>query len=329
MPRKKQFFAPLLSLVLIVPTLGVGAEQDFEEWLAGLQAEATEQGISPAVLKAAFTNVAPIPRVITLDRHQPEGTITFSQYLRNMLPDARITQARQHYNEYREVLEAISARYEVQPQFLVAFWGIESDFGRNQGGFSVIAALSTLAYDGRRSAYFRGELLDALRIVQRGDVTPIKMVGSWAGAMGQAQFMPSVFLKYGVDYDGNGRRDIWSSPPDVLASAANYLHGIGWHGNESWGEEVFLPADFDRTSLGLDRTPRTASEWGALGVRDKADKPLSGKISTSLLSIGSPEDRVLAVYPNYHVIRLWNRSNYFATAVGLLSDAILGKGSRR
>jgi len=248
--------------------------------------------------------------------------MTFAQYLKNILPASRIIQARRHYRENRELLEQIGTRYEVQPNFIVAFWAIESDFGRNQGGFSVVAALTTLAYDGRRSAYFRGELLDALRILQRGDVTPSRMIGSWAGAMGQAQFMPSVFLKYGVDYDGNGRRDIWGSRSDVLASAANYLNNVGWHGNESWGAEVRLPSGFDSGIMGLEHT-QTLDDWNGLGVRYSDGRPLLGSLTASILQPGGPGNRIFVVYPNYSVIRIWNRSNYFATTVGLLADAIV------
>ena len=286
-----------------------------------MQEEARGQGISDTVLNSAFAGVAPIAQVIALDRHQPEVTMDFETYLQNVVPATRIAQARLNYHQHRDLLEEIAARYEVQPHFLVAFWAIESDFGRNQGGFSVIGALTTLAYDGRRSAYFRGELFDALRILQRGDVTPARMIGSWAGAMGQAQFMPSVFLKYGVDFDGDGRRDIWHSRADVLASAANYLHGVGWHGNESWGTEVDLPSQFDPSLLGLEHT-KMAGEWGTLGVHLVDGSPLAGNITASILQPGGPGGRVFAVYPNYLVIRIWNRSNYFATAVGLLADAI-------
>ncbi|CAK0759629.1 membrane-bound lytic murein transglycosylase B [Gammaproteobacteria bacterium] len=298
------------------------AAQDFDTWLTGLQAEARGQGISEIILEDAFSGVAPIARVIELDRHQPETTMTFAQYLKNILPNSRIVQARRHYRENRELLENIGERYEVQPNFIVAFWAIESDFGRNQGGFSVIAALTTLAYDGRRSDYFRGELLDALHILQRGDVKPSRMIGSWAGAMGQAQFMPSVFLKYGIDYDGNGRRDIWSSRADVLASAANYLHNVGWHNDENWGAEVRLPTGFDSGRMGLDH-PQTLEEWNELGIRYADGRPLAGNLTASILQPGGPGNRVFAVYPNYHVIRVWNRSNYFATTVGLLADAIV------
>lgn len=311
-----------LWAILSIPQPMAKATRDFEIWLNGLRTEARSLGISAPILEKAFIGVTPLARVIELDRNQPETTMTFKQYLRNVLPAARIAQARRHYQENREILEDISTRYEIQPNFLVAFWGIESDFGRNQGGFSVIASLATLAYDGRRANYFRAELLDALRILDRGDTTPARMIGSWAGAMGQAQFMPSVFLKYGVDYDGNGRRDIWGSRGDVFASAANYLKNIGWHGDENWGTEVFLPNNFDPELFGLEQQ-KPLNEWNALGVRKINGALLKGNLSASILQPGGAGNRIFAVYPNYHVIRKWNKSNYFATTVGLLADAII------
>ncbi len=314
----------LILAMLCFTAPSVAVAQDFAAWLLELREEAHRQGISDAVLRDALSDVTPLPRVIALDRHQPEVTMSFEQYLENVVPAVRITKARSQYQQNRDLLEEIAERYEVQANFLVAFWAIESDFGRNQGNFSVISALATLAYDGRRSAYFRGELLDALHILQRGDVAPDHMIGSWAGAMGQAQFMPSVFLKYSVDYDGDGRCDIWGNRADVLASAANYLHNIGWHGKEGWGTVVMLPIGFDGKLLGLAQT-KTLSEWGALGVSRSDGKPLTGAMTASLLQPGGEEGQVYAVYPNFLVIRTWNRSNFYATAVGLLADAVIAK----
>lgn len=310
---------PILAIITVPLT---EAASNFDTWLREFRNEARGQGISDMVLDSAFSKITPISRVIELDRNQPEKTMTFSQYLRNVVPPSRINQARRQYREHRKLLEEIGTRYKIQPRFLVAFWAIESDFGRNQGNFSVIASLATLAYDGRRSAYFRGELLDALRILQRGDVTTSRMRGSWAGAMGQAQFMPSVFLKYAVDYDGNGRCDIWSSSADVFASAANYLNNIGWDGTKSWGVEVHLPSNFDVQLLGLDHS-KTLNEWHELGIRTVNGQPITGEIPASIVQPGNVDNRVFAVYQNYHVIRNWNRSNYFATAVGLLADTMM------
>ncbi len=318
----------LLPLLLLAAFSAGGATQDFEDWLAGLQEEARGQGISETVLQKAFSGVNPIDQIIVLDRHQPETTMGLEQYLRNVIPASRVAKARAQYRQYYDILEKIGAQYGIQPRFLVAFWGIESDFGRNQGGFSVVAALTTLAYDGRRSAYFRGELLDALRILQRGDVTPKRMVGSWAGAMGQVQFMPSVLLQYGVDYDGNGRCDLWGDRADVFASAANYLHGVGWQADEGWGTEVHLPPGFDRTLLGLEQV-KTLREWRELGVSPVHGDAWTGDLRASIVQPDVHNDRIFAVYPNYRVIRIWNRSHYFATAVGLLADAVVAKPQQK
>src|SRR5215831_7065633 len=177
----------------------------FGDWLKGVRADARKEGIRAQTLDAAFVGVAPLPKVIELDRKQPEFTLTFLEYLDRVMPQMRIDRARDRLAQRRPVLDAVGQRYGVPPRFIVALWGIESDFGQQTGGFSVIAALATLAYDGRRAAYFRRELIDALRILDRGDVTPGAMKGSWAGAMGQSQFMPSSFLRYAVDFDGDGR----------------------------------------------------------------------------------------------------------------------------
>ena len=313
------------SAILLLAMVTTVAAADFRQWLADFQTEAQQQGISSSVLADAFTGVALLPKVIELDRHQPEGTMTFAEYLRRVLPLQRIGEARRRYQENRELLERVATRYGVPARFLVAFWTIESDFGRNQGGFHVIPALATLAYDGRRSTYFRQELLDALKVLQRGDVTASRMVGSWAGAMGQAQFMPSVFLKYGIDEDGDGRRDIWGSRADVFASAANYLKGIGWIEEQTWGREVRLPEGFDVNQLGLDTT-RSLQDWFDQDVQWADGAGQTGHelptLLASLLRPGGAEGRVYAVYGNFHVIRKWNRSNYFATAVGLLADEV-------
>ncbi|HSK40595.1 MAG TPA: lytic murein transglycosylase, partial [Arenibaculum sp.] len=233
----------LLSGVFALLVLGwsagnAGAATDFAAWVGDLRREAVGRGISTCVLDAALHGVAPLPRVIELDRKQPERTITFARYLDRVVTPARVRRGRALHAEHRALLEEIGHRYGVQPRFIVALWGIETDFGRNTGGFDVIAALATLAYDGRRSAYFRSELLDALEILEQGHVRPEAMKGSWAGAMGQCQFMPSSFRRYAVDADGDGRRDIWSTLPDVFASTANYLGQAGWNPRYTWGREV-------------------------------------------------------------------------------------------
>ncbi len=298
-----------------------GAES-FAEWREGVRNEALEIGISAAIFDAAFTDVEPIPRVIELDRSQPEVTLTFDQYVERVVPESRVEKGRTLLTEHRDLLEPIGRKYGVPPRFIVALWGIETNFGQYLGGFPVIASLATLAYDGRRSAYFRQELLQALRILEDGHITPEAMMGSWAGAMGQSQFMPSSFVNYAVDHDGDGRRDIWGTQGDVFASAANYLAQAGWRAGETWGRQVTLPSGFDHALTGLE-VKKTLAEWQALGLRraDGSDLP-QADIGGSVVLPGGEGGPAYLVYNNYRTIMRWNRSFYFATSVGLLADGI-------
>ena len=314
-------FVALISVLLLfaVP----GSAEDFQIWLGKLRVEAEGKGISQSVLDEALAGIQPIPRVIELDRRQPEFTLTFTQYRDRVVPQSRIKKGRVKYQENRDLLEEIGGKIGVQPRFIVALWGIETDFGRVTGGFKVIPALATLAHDGRRSAYFRKELLNALQILHEGHIAPKEMMGSWAGAMGQSQFMPSSFLAHAVDYDGDGRRDIWTTRPDVFASAANYLAKSGWRADQTWGREVKLPPDFDFALADL-KVRKPIGGWQALGVR----QPDGGDLPTRQLSasIVLPEKGKMSpaylVYSNYRTTLRWNRSTYFALAVGLLSDGI-------
>ena len=301
------------------------SRESFTEWREGVRSEALNLGISASIFDAAFADVEPIPRVIELDRSQPEVTLTFSEYLERVVPDSRVAQGRELLAKHRELLEPIGREFGVPPRFIVALWGIETSFGRYLGGFPVIAALATLAHDGRRSAYFREELLHALRILEDGHITPDAMMGSWAGAMGQSQFMPSSFVRYAVDYDGDGKRDIWGTHADVFASAANYLAQAGWRTGETWGRHVQLPAGFDHALAGL-KVTKTLAEWQALGLRraDGSSLPQAA-MSGSVVLPGGEEGPAYLVYDNYRTIMRWNRSYYFATSVGLLADRIGGR----
>ena len=231
--------------------------EEFDAWRSNLRTEAVAKGISASLFDEAFQNVAPIARIIELDRNQPEFTLTLSTYLQKVVSGTRAKKARIRIEEHKDILAEVSAKYGVQPRFIVALWGIETNFGQHTGGFSVVAALATLAYDGRRSAYFRKELLNALTILQEGHIKPADMKGSWAGAMGQSQFMPSSFLSYATDWDGDGRRDIWTTQNDVFASIANYLSSVGWRDDLTWGREVKVPAGLDAASLSKAKTKKT------------------------------------------------------------------------
>jgi membrane-bound lytic murein transglycosylase B len=298
-------------------------EIDFSTWLDSLKREARQAGIRPATLERAFAGVQPIPRVIELDRKQPERTMTFQQYMERVVTQSRIAEARRRLEENRALLEPIGRAFGVPPRFIVALWGIETNFGQNMGSFPVIASLATLAYDGRRSSFFRKELLNALKIVDEGHIEPRAMLGSWAGAMGQSQFMPSSFLAYAVDWNGDGRRDIWGTREDVFASIANYLAKAGWKGDAGWGGEVRLPSSFDTRLAGLE-VKKPLDFWHGLGVRQPDGRSLAGSSETaSVLLPGGNDGPALLVTDNYRTILRWNNSVYFASAVGYLADSLL------
>lgn len=319
--RRSWALGVLVALCLLGGT-GAARADRFADWLTGLRADAEAAGIRPQTLDIALSGVAPLPKIIELDHKQPEFTLTFQDYIDRTLPQDRVDRARERLRQRAPLLAPIVAQYGVPGRFLVALWGIESDFGRQTGGFSVVAALATLAFDGRRSAYFRGELLDALRILDRGDVSAAGMKGSWAGAMGQSQFMPSTFLRFAVDYNGDGKRDIWSDGPDLFASIANYLAQSGWQAGEGWGTAVLLPAGFDPSQASLD-VQKPVADWEALGVRPAAGGALPpSPLPVSVLLPGGADGPAFLVYENFRVLLKWNRSNYFAAAVGMLADRI-------
>jgi membrane-bound lytic murein transglycosylase B len=301
----------------------------FDAWLEGVKRDAAAAGISEPTIEAALTGVQPIERVLELDRRQPEFTRTFWAYLDKSVSPARIERGRQLLARHRGLLEQVRGRYNVQPRYLVAFWGLESDFGKHTGDFSVIGALATLAYDERRSAFFRTQLLDALHILDAGHIAPGNMRGSWAGAMGQLQFIPSTFTAYSVDFDGDSRRDIWTSLPDVFASAANYLASIGWRGDEIWGREVRLPAEFDWELAAL-KTRKPIAEWRRLGVRrSDGGKLPAADLSGAIVLPAGHKGPAFLVYGNFNTIMTWNRSLLYAIAIGHLSDRLAGKGPLR
>ncbi len=300
----------------------VAAQDRFQVWLAGLRREARGQGISTRTLDAALAGIRPIPAVIEADVRQPERRITFAEYRRRVVSADRIERGRQMLTLHRQLLTEVTARYGVPAQVLVALWGIESNFGERQGTYPVFAALATLAYDGRRAKFFRRELLSALKIVEHGSAEPARMLGSWAGAMGQNQFMPSTYLSYAVAFGGNGHPDIWSSLPDVFASMANYLSRAGWDARYIWGREVSVPDGLDEGRIGLEhRAPLPT--WHERGVRlpDGGELPIVA-IPASLLRMDDGDSSSYLVYGNFRALMAWNRSTYFGVSVGLLSDSL-------
>jgi len=304
----------------------------FDEWLAGVRAEALERGISVRTLDAALTGLEPQPMVVQRDRTQAEFTFTLDGYVRRRLTPALVRDTRRAYARERRLLGRVSRAYGVPETIIASIWALESNLGRFSGVRPTVQALATLAWDGRREAFFRRELLDALLIVDRGDIELDSLKGSWAGAMGQPQFMPSSYLRFAQDFDGDGRKDIWTSKPDVFASIAAYLKENGWSGRYRWGREVRLPAD----RSALDRAaplrvegcsakrgmtiPLPLSRWHALGVRrvDGARLP-SASLDASLVR---SETRSFLVYGNYEAVLAYNCAHAYAMSVGLLADRL-------
>jgi len=306
----------------------------FSEFLNGIRTEALARGIKPGLVEAALSNIdEPMPIVLQRERTQAETVLSLEKYLTQRLTPKRIQTGREMLEAHRELLDRISARYRVPSAIVLAIWGVESDYGRLTGIRPTIAALATLAWDPRRSTFFRGELFNALDILNRGDIELSAMKGSWAGAMGQPQFMPSSYLKYAEDFDGDGRRDIWATPGDIFASIANYLVGYGWTSDGTWGREVKATPAVARRIVnevarrdGSCRAMRDMTvalplkRWQALGVRLPNGHALpSAAIDASLVS---GTTRHFLVYHNYDAILGYNCANSYALGVALLADRI-------
>jgi len=305
------------------------AKPDFGQWLEALKTEAKTKGIRDETLASALTGIQPIDRILDFDRRQPEFTMTLDMYLARIVTPERIAQGKKLMATHRKVLSAVSERFGVPAKVIVALWGIESGFGKSIGDYPVVTALATLAYDGRRSQYFRTELINALTIVDRG-ATPQQMRGSWAGAMGQCQFMPSTYLKYATRWSGTGAPDIWTTPADVFASAANYLGSVGWDMKSTWGRPVRLTAHLDSSLTGL-AVKKTVAEWTKLGVREANGKPLpKSEMMASIVHADPGRDSTgtgppFIVYDNFRTLMNWNRSIFFGVAAGTLADRIASR----
>jgi membrane-bound lytic murein transglycosylase B len=305
-------------------SIGHAQTRTFEVWLETFRSAALKASISPTTIDSALTGLTPLEEVIKRDRSQLEFTVDFRTYLARVVSPGRIEEGKRMLAEHAELLEQVGKRYGMPPELLTAVWGIESNYGRTQGDFSVVQALATLAYDGRRATLFRGELLNALRILDQGHVDVGAMKGSWAGAMGQLQFMPTTFLTYAKDGDGDGRKDIWGSTADALESAANYMSS-NWQPGLRWGRQVSVRPTFNLSLAGLKRT-RTLAQWQALGVRLPGGEalPRDNVRASIVLPDKDAREPAFLVYQNYRVLLRWNRSNFFALAVGHLADRIAG-----
>ena len=301
----------------------------FPAYVELLKQHAEAQGIKVSTIERGFANIHFIERVVKADKGQPEkrATVTLASYLNNVLPKSRINAGVNQYLENKTLLDSASRKYGVPPQFIVALWGLESGFGRSQGKEDVISALATLSFEGRREALFSKQLLAALEIMDKGYIPEDQALkGSWAGAMGQSQFMPTSYLSYAADGDGDGKMDIWNNKADVFASIANYLSTEGWQSTLPWGYQVSLPAEFDRSLEGvkLDQG-KTVSQWEQLGVKLPTFAHLPPEVKTWIVIPDDPEGRTFLVTENFRTIMHWNRSYYFALSVCIMADGIANK----
>lgn len=333
----------ILSTLLIIGMMNSSmaaktelTEEGFAEYVIKLKAEALAQGFSQALIDESFAEVKFHKRAVKADRSQPENIETLDTYLPKRVPKWKVDKARILYKEHQVLLNQIGEKYQVQPRFIVALWGLETNFGKFTGGYNVISALATLAYEGRREVFFKKQLMAALTILDEGHITNKNMKGSWAGAMGQNQFMPTSFLSYAVDGDGDGKKDIWQNQADIFSSMANYLQKEGWNDELTWGRQVKLPKNFDYTLAipkntgsrknwlkAWSKTEKTLAQWQTLGVRRSDGTNLPNvDIKAALVFPDDENGRAYLAYDNYKSLMHWNLSYYFVSSVGHLSDRI-------
>ncbi len=296
---------------------------NFDQWKKTLKSDFLQAEISEELSEQIIDSLQYIPRVIELDRKQPEGRMTHEEYLTKVIPNWKVEQARKNFKLHQNELNKAWQATGIKPRFIVALWGKESSFGKITGNYHVPSALATLAFDGRRAKFFKKELLAAAKILSQGHIGIDAMKGSWAGAMGQCQFMPSSFLSYAVDANGDGKKDIWTDKADVFNSMGNYLKQSGWRSKWTWGRQVKLLNDFGSYAIGK-KNKKLLLDWQKQGVRrsDMSDLP-QADIQAYLIAPGGEKGRFYLVYHNFDVIMRWNRSHYFATGVGYLADRII------
>jgi lytic murein transglycosylase len=305
--------------------LPADTQQSFEGFLAEVRTEAVRQGIRPETVDRAFAGIRLNPEIVGKETVQPEFVRPVWDYLDKSVSEERVATGQQLLAANQALLRQVESRFGVQPQFIVAIWGLESNYGQNAGSYYVIEALANLAYGSeRRGSFFRQHLLEALRIIDQGHIAPERMVGSWAGAMGQTQFMPTAFTQYAVDFDGDGRRDIWTNLPDVFASTANYLASFDWNGHQGWGQEVRVPPTFpwELTELSV---KKPVTEWQALGVRtvDGGNLPAT-QAPASVIAPAGHRGPAFLVYENFGRIMDYNNSTSYALAISYLAERIAG-----
>ncbi len=312
----------ILFAMAMLTTLQVEAakKQSFAQWRADLRQQVLSEGVSPAVFDRAFRGITPQRRVVNLDRNQPEKRLTFYQYRKTRIDPYRITLGKRAFKKHRTLLNDIGRQYGVDPCFIVSIWGLETSYGNFMGSFSVIRALSTLAYDGRRSAFFRKELIIALKILNEGHVDVTKLKGEWAGASGHPQFLPSSWKNFAVDYDGDGKKDIWTNKKDALASIANYLASNGWKAGQPWGIPVLLPNNMDRDSLGK-KNRKSVNDWLQLGIQAAYghNLPMANLSAAIIKPYGGPD---MMIFDNFRALQSYNPSLFYVGSVGYLAEQI-------
>lgn len=328
-PQLKPWSILLCVLALAAPAGGNSAEEypqpeNFPACLASIEQKAAADGVSAKTRAEVIPEMRWLPRVIASDRRQPEFTLSFDRYFTRAVSEKRIETGRAMLQKHDRLLQALEKQYGVPGRYLLAFWGLETNFGNYMGNTASMDALATLACDARRSRFFQNELLAALHIVDQHGLRPDAMTGSWAGALGQVQFMPSNYRQYGRDGDGDGRVDLFSSTEDALTSAAYFLQQLGWLPEQRWGREVKIPAGFDYSQAD-GRTTRSLAEWKTLGIRNADGGPLPiANFEAALHVPGGHQGPAFLTYRNFAVTKRWNNSNFYALAVGHLADRIIG-----
>jgi len=298
----------------------------FQRWIEGFRTRARAKGIRDSVFNTAFKGVQFNTDVIEKDRNQSEFTKQIWEYLDSAASDTRVKNGRDALRKNRKILQQIESRYGVEAEVVAAVWGLESAYGSFRGNVPIIEALASLAFDGRRGRFFEQQLIAALQIIQSGDVPPQQMTGSWAGAMGHTQFIPTSYLSYAVDFRGDGKRDIWSDDPtDALASTAAYLKNFGWKKGQPWGVEVTLPRGFDYGQTG-ERIKKSPTDWAAMGVRDTKGRKVPNHGRASILLPAGAQGAAFMIFDNFHVIERYNTADAYVIGVGHLSDRIRGDG---
>lgn len=325
MTSKKQWIvliclAIFLSLFSVISAFAQPANSSWSSWVQQLRADAIKEGISPQTFDAVFSTIpGPSAKVIHFYQTQPEGRLTFMQYRQTRVDSARISRGRENYSKYQGLLTKIGDDYGVDGCVITALWGLETDYGAFMGNFPVVNSLATLAYASKRPDFFRHELLLALHMIQDRQVTMNEFHGEWAGASGNPQFLPSSWYKYAVDYEGTGRKNIWTSLPDSFASIANYLAKNGWIKGQPWGVEVDLPSNFDRGLIDQ-KVEESVGQWRSLGVTLNSSSHINDQMPASIIQLNNGP--AIMVFHNFKTLQTWNESNYYVATVGYLSDKI-------